>query len=89
MRLYGFRKLSLQRLLIKLINIKIKNLPSNNKHLLEFFKGSPDLEELKKFPVDELRLVYAERCTLSVIQQGEKRKRARPNSFTEIPPGRE
>ncbi|CAB4415402.1 unnamed protein product [Rhizophagus irregularis] len=36
--LYGYQKLLLQRLLIRLINIKIRNLPFNNKHQLEFFK---------------------------------------------------
>ena len=35
--------------------------------ILEFFKDSSDLENIKKLSLEELRLKYAERCTLSVL----------------------
>jgi len=40
--------------------------------MLEFLEGSPDFEELQKLPVGELRLVYAERGTLSAMQQSQQ-----------------
>lgn len=38
--------------------------------LLEFLKDSPEIEKLKCLTVEELRLIYAERVTLSIIRKG-------------------
>ena len=35
--------------------------------LLEFMRDAPDLDELRQLPVDELRLVYADRLTRSAM----------------------
>ena len=37
--------------------------------LLEFMKASADFEDLDKLPVEELRLIYAERLTYSAMAQ--------------------
>ena len=39
--------------------------------LLEFMKDAPDIVQLEKLPEEELRLVYAERLTLSVVSRDE------------------
>ncbi len=39
--------------------------------LLEFMKDAPDLNDLERLPVDELRLIYAERLAYSVMAQNE------------------
>ncbi len=46
-----------------------KNAP--RERILEFFASAPDIDEISQLPDDELRLVYAERHTLSVMSKSE------------------
>ena len=45
---------------------------TSREKLLEFMRGAPDLEELKKLPEDELRYAYAERLTHSAMRDKKK-----------------
>ena len=45
---------------------------ASREKMLEWFEKSPDLEELTNLSDDELRLVYVERHTLSVMSQSSK-----------------
>jgi hypothetical protein len=46
--------------------------------ILKFFKDAPDIDELNGKSIDELRLIYAERCVYSIIAQSDKNNKDGP-----------